>query len=418
MTKLYEEKIFLCKESACTGCAACAASCSKRCISLRPDNEGFQRPVVDYSKCTGCKNCSSVCPILIDDASQPIYSVESDKIVNNTITAKSRTEKVEQIAYAAWNLDEEIRKKSSSGGVFSVLAEVIINKGGVVVGAAFDNSFTVRHIIIEKISDIYRLRGSKYVQSEIEPAILCLIRDMLEKRRNVLFSGTPCEVAGLLFFLNKSYNNLYCCDLVCHGVPSPLLFKQYKKHLESNSGRLLDISFRDKINGWKKYSIYLKYENGRNKFISMKDDSYMIAFLRDYALRPSCYECRYKKLQRNGDITIADFWGVDKKYPEYDLDDKGTSLILVNSIKGKWLIDACKDKLFIGNADVDTAISGNPSLVRSSLRPSQRDTFYRDLKNLSFGKLVKRYKINISFYMAIKRYIKNYFSLKKQRKRK
>jgi coenzyme F420-reducing hydrogenase beta subunit len=413
MTKLYEEKIYLCKESACTGCAACAASCSKKCISLHPDIEGFQRPVVDYSKCTGCKKCSSVCPILIDDASQSIYSAESDKIVNNTITAKSGTEKVEQIIYAAWNLDEEIRKKSSSGGVFSALAEIIIKKGGAVVGAAFDESFTVRHIIIEKISDIYRLRGSKYVQSEIKPEILCLIRDMLESERNVLFSGTPCEAAGLLCFLNKSYSNLYCCDLVCHGVPSQILLNRYIKYTELKRGRLVSISFRDKTKGWKDNCVKHKMKNGKSVCISANTDLFMNTFLKNYALRPSCYECRYKNLKRNGDITIADFWGVNKKYPEYDLDDKGTSLILVNSINGQQLIDDCKVKLFIGNADIETAVLGNPSLERSCLRPSQRDTFYRDLKNLSFGNLVKRYKINISFYVAIKRYIKNIFSLKK-----
>lgn len=405
---IFSEKQLLCEESACTGCAACAASCSQKCIALIPDSEGFLRPVIDFSRCTGCKCCSRACPILIPKIPDAEIYCATEPCSGDSYTGNENEDLTYPVVYAAWHLDEDIRKSSSSGGVFTALAEHVLIQGGMVAGAAFDDSIVVRHIIIDKSSDIYLLRGSKYVQSEIEPALLCSIRDLLEQGCQILFSGTPCEVAGLLSFLHKSYDNLFCCDLICHGVPSPKLFDCYVKHIESKHERLVDFTFRDKTKGWKKYGIRQKMEGGKSRYVSASAHPYMTAFLRDYALRPSCYECRYKEISRVGDLTIADFWGVSEPYPKYDLEDKGTSLVLVNNEKGKVLLDQCKLKIFLGTADLNTAKLGNPGLIRACSRPIQRDSFYIDLNKLPFKEIIRKYQLHSSLFNRIIKKCKQY----------
>ncbi len=408
---IISENQLLCKESACTGCAACAASCSEKCIALIPDLEGFLRPVIDYLNCTGCKCCSRACPILTPKISNAKRRCNSEPCPSDSDTCNVYETITYPVVYAAWNLDYDIRKKSSSGGVFTALAENILSQGGVVVGAAFDNSFIVRHIIIDKGSELYRLRGSKYVQSEINPILLCQVNELLKKDIPVLFSGTPCEVAGLISFLGRSYDNLYCCDLICHGVPSSMLFDCYIKYIESKYGRLIDISFRDKSKGWEKSGVRQSLKNGTSRFVKAVSDPYMRAFLRDYALRPSCYDCKYKNTSRVGDLTIADFWGVKNKYPMYDSDAKGTSAVIVNNEKGKSWFNACNSKLYIGVADINTAIMGNPSLVKSCSYPPEREHFYQDLKVLSFSKIIQKYHLNSSWVkdnsLIIRQYIKS-----------
>ena len=224
---------------------------------------------------------------------------------------------------------------------------------------------------------------------------------MLEQGRKVLFSGTPCEVAGLRSFLRRPYENIFCCDLICHGVPSPMLFDRYVKNSMLKGDQVLGINFRDKTKGWYKCGVRQRLQNGRNKLFPANSDPYMTAFLRDYALRPSCYECQFKTTERLGDLTIADFWGVKEKYPEFDPDDKGTSLILVNNDKGEAWLNACLPSLFLGKADLNTAITGNPSLVRSSSRPKERDTFYSDLHSMSFSRVVRSYNLSSTYIERI-----------------
>jgi coenzyme F420-reducing hydrogenase beta subunit len=397
-TSSIKEKQMLCDESACTGCGACAAICSENCITLNPDFEGFLRPFIDFSNCTSCKRCSMTCPILhsVNFDLQRLSDPMPDEI--DTVTGHDSEIINYPVVYAAWNLDDNIRYKSSSGGVFTALAEHILAEEGVVAGAAFDKSLIVRHILIDKTSELNRLRGSKYVQSEINPSLYREIRYLLEKGRKVFFSGTPCEVAGIRRYLKDSYKNLYCCDLICHGVPSPLLFESYLKYSLLKGDRVVGISFRDKTKGWKNSQVCMHLENGKSKLIRVNADPYMSAFLKDYALRPSCYACKFKNTQRESDLTIADFWNVSKKYPNYDLDDKGTSLVLVHNQKGQAWLNACSSKLFIGHADINTAITGNQSLVQSSPCPSQRSTFYHDVNTMSFTKFIIKYHISISAF--------------------
>ena len=401
----------LCEKSACTGCAACAAACLQNCIRMVPDFEGFLHPTIDLSFCNECKRCIRTCPVLHNNLTDKENNSDSEAFFGDT-TADHVSEKVSYpVVFASWHLNDEIRKISSSGGVFTALAGHILSKGGIVVGAAFDEAFAVHHILIEKSSELYRLRGSKYVQSEVNPSFLRQIRYLLEHGRQILFSGTPCEVEGLRKYLNKSYENLYCCDLICHGVPSPLLFKSYIKEKELNGSRLVEVCFRDKSKGWKQFEVLHRLQNGKCEAISVFTDPYMRAFLRDYALRNSCYECRYKNTFRVGDITIADFWGVSKQYPQYDLEDKGTSLVLVNNEKGKALLNESSSELFIGIADLDTAISGNPCLVKQCYRPPQRESFYKDLKMMPYSKLLKKYKLIDSKYQSVYAFIKKHVKI-------
>lgn len=361
-------------QQACTGCGACAAACPQLCLEMNPDLEGFLYPHRNEGNCNHCGLCTDICgqvaPIRghVDHAQIP---------------------KV----FAGWHLDADIRGTSSSGGVFSALAEYLVARGGVIVGAAYDDNLVVRHRLVESTADLRYLRGSKYVQSDFSPALYRKIRDLLRGGRQVLVSGTPCQIAGLRGFLQGPYENLYCCDLACHGVPSPLFWAKYLTQLKRPGQTLMNVCFRDKTRGWKKFSIRHDFDPPPGNILPIHADTYMKAFLRNYSLRPACYNCPFACVPRVGDITLADFWGVAKQYPQYDTDDVGTSLILVNSPKGERWLASCSSNLYLGAADLDTAVSGNPVLVRPCQRPLERESFYPDLNTLPFPAFVQRYRL-------------------------
>lgn len=346
---------------------------------MQPDAEGFLIPVTDERICNDCGLCRKTCPVNL------LGTLAEAKVSHRQKTGPLSV-------FAAWHLDERIRLESSSGGVFTALADSILAQGGVVVGAAFDEQFVVRHILIESSAELHRLRGSKYVQSEIAQDLYRQIQDCLKQGRPVLFSGTPCQVAGLRGFLCKAYENLFCCDIICHGVPSPSLLESYVHSNLTADNELKRVSFRDKSKGWKKFCLRLFWHKG--DLCVPQRDQYLAAFLRNYALRPSCFECQFTTVTRSGDLTLADFWGVAKKYPEYDRDDKGTSLVLVNTEKGRAWLNCCQSSLFLGPADLDTAITGNPMLVRSCPRPPERETFYLDLKTMPFEAMIRKYRLH------------------------
>lgn len=361
---------------ACTGCAACAAVCHADAITMLPDAEGFTQPQTERAICTGCGLCRRVCPV---GGTAPS-------------SATAQASEPRQVL-AAWHQDSALRSQSSSGGVFTALAQEILSRGGAVVGAAFDEEMAVCHRLVQDPAELSRLRGSKYVQSHFAPALHRQIRDLLELGRPLLFTGTPCQVAGLRGYLMRPYDTLYCCDLVCHGTPSPLFWRRYLLHSQGKEKGIAGYSFRDKRTGWKQSQVRLDLTDGRSRLSATLADPYMVAFLGNYSLRHCCYHCQFTKTSRYGDLTLADFWGVTGRYPEYDRDDRGTSLLLANSEKGLALLDACGASLFLGAADLETAVAGNPMLVRPSHRPAQRDTFYRDLSALSFPALVRKYRL-------------------------
>lgn len=294
-----------------------------------------------------------------------------------------------QAAYAAINLNQEIRLKSSSGGIFSLLAEEIIKQGGVVFGGKFDESFNVVHSYVDNIDDLDVFRGSKYVESRTGDTY-SKVKLFLEEDRKVLFTGTPCQIAGLNSFLGKKYDNLYMQDLICHGAPMAKVWNkylEYRKDIDNN--RLLHVSFRDKANGWKDYEMKFNY-SAFTSAISHHDDLFMKLFLSNYSLRESCYACKFKGLDKISDITLADFWGI-RHICEEMYDNKGTSLVILNSLKGKELFDLINSKVEKREVDLNEAIKYNLSIIESALKPVNRTEFLDDLDKLKFDELANKY---------------------------
>ena len=354
----------------CSGCKACYNICPKNGIKMVTDEEGFWYPKVNEDICIQCGLCEKVCP--------EINVYNNDKSYDKPMVL------------AAWNKDKDKRIASSSGGIFLSIGEWIISQDGVVFGAGYDNNFQVIHKEVRSLEELDELKGSKYVQSDINDSYM-KTKANLGNNKKVLFVGTPCQIAGLYNYLQKDYNNLFTCDLVCHGVPSPEVFKRYIGWLEKIYGsRIKRIAFRHKKYGWKLYSVSFQFENDTEYSKILKEDPYLLGFLRDYYLRPSCYTCIYAKLPRISDITLGDFWGVANRYPELD-DDKGTSLLLINSNKGKCLLENCKDSIYIFHCDLEHAIRGNPCIVKPVNRPKLREKFFEDFGNKDFEYVMKKY---------------------------
>ena len=331
----------------CCGCGACAVSCPMLCITMEIDKHGFYYPLVNKSKCINCGLCKNVC----------IYKVAIPSCFPNEV-------------YAAKAKDVLVRNTSSSGGVFSLLAQYVILNGGIVFGAAFNEESEVCHIDVADIKNLDLLQRSKYVQS-ITWEIFKRVKSCAVSNRLTLFSGTPCQCIALKLYLQKEYSNLIIVDVACHGVPSPKIWKQWlaKVKKENNIGRKAEINFRYKKPTAKMYSFLLS--DGLNKVvIKRKDNSYMNAFYNNLFLRPSCYNC-IAKGKFNSDITLADYWGLQYHYPEFE-DNKGVSMVLLNSIKGKEIFSKIDvDKVATECAiavDVNTtlvkSVKGNPKCAK------------------------------------------------------
>ena len=365
----------------CCGCQACAQSCPKSCIVMPPDEEGFLYPVVDAATCVNCGLCERVCPVL-----------NSTEQIKDTVP----------VAYAAYNLDEKVRLESSSGGIFTLLAEDVLEKNGVVYGAAMVGS-VVKHIRVDNCEALYALRGSKYVQSDIGQTYLQAKKD-LEEDRTVLYTGTPCQIEGLKAFLQKEYDNLICMDMICHGVPSPMIWSKYVAFREKKAeSPMLRMSFRHKHYGWKTYAVAFEFSNATAYVCKHRYDPFMRAFLNDMCLRPSCYHCAFKKVNRVSDITVADFWGIAGLCEDMD-DDKGTSLVLVHSDKGEEIFSKINQQLQCRAVEFEKAIKGNPAMIHSAKQPENRELFMRESQSASFSAVVKKYTKNP---FNIKAWLKN-----------
>ena len=350
----------------CSGCHACYSVCPTKAIKMVEDEKGFKYPVVDQSKCVNCRLCEKVCPII------------NKKIVNN-----------EPKAYSCYNKNDDIRSKSSSGGIFTLLASKILEKNGVVFGASFTNEFMVEYIYVEKEEELYKLRGSKYLQSIIGDSYK-QVKKFLEEGRYVLFTGTPCQVEGLMAYLNKKYEKLFTQDIICHGVPSPKVWKRYLEYRKiEDAEEPLEINFRNKDNGWKNYNLKFRYKEHEYKN-NQSMDKYMQAFLKNVSLRESCYNCSFKKINRLSDITLADFWGIEKINPEM-FDDKGTSLVIVNNEKGKELFKEIQNEVVKEEVNLNEAIKYNPSMITSSKPDKNREEFFENLEKMDFNELVNKY---------------------------
>lgn len=368
----------------CTGCWGCANICPKSCITMKTNKEGFDYPIVNEDDCIKCKKCIDACPIL-----------HKSEVDNNPI------------AYACFNKDEEVRRESSSGGIFTLIATNIIEDNGVVFGARFNDLFEVEHNYIESVEDIKVFRGSKYVQSKMGYTFT-KVKKFLEDGRKVLFSGTPCQVGGLKSFLGKEYENLICIDIICHGVPSPLAWKKYKNEISSGK-KITDVSFRDKTYGWKDYSFRVDFEDGTRYFEKGAENKYIRGFIGDIYLRNSCYQCKFKTLHRQSDLTLADFWGIENINKDMD-DGKGTSFIIVNSEKGNHILQRTKGQIEVEKTDLEESIKYNMSAVRASYRNTRREYFFRNINRFKFNKLVEK-TLKGSIYSRLKN--KSYIYMKK-----
>ena len=353
----------------CCGCYACKNVCPRNAISMVEDEKEFKYPKINYNYCIKCGLCEKVCPIINE-------SKEDTDI---------------PLAYAAFNIDEQTRMNSSSGGLFSLIAEYILNNNGIVFGAIFDENFLVKHIKVEKIPEISKMMGSKYIQSNIGETYK-EARKYLNEGKLVLYTGTPCQIEGLKKYLMRDYDNLYTQDLICHGVPSKKVWKKYLDYRKNIDNDILEnISFRNKENrGWNEYELLFKYKNS-NKYINHIEDIYMKIFLSDIALRDSCFDCKFKKKHRISDITLADFWGINNILPEMN-DEKGTSLLIINSLKGKDILNNIKDKIKLEQVNFEEAIKQNPSMIKSPKENEKRESFFIDLENnVELPELVEKY---------------------------
>lgn len=390
------DKEIVITEKICTGCHACFSICPNRAIEMKPDERGFLQPVINYDRCVGCKLCQKACPL-------------------NTADMKSVGD---PIAYAAYSLNDENHRNSSSGGIFSLLASEILREGGIVYGAAFTEDFRVEHKRITK--DIRPLQTSKYVQSQIGDMFSCVEQD-IRNGKKVLFSGTPCQVGGVYSYLRQKKidtENLLTVDLICHGVPSPLL---WEKHLNSIScGRKpVFANFRDKRLSWGGFCLTCRFDNGTEYSMEAGQDAYMQGFFANMTLRESCYTCQFKSVSRMADITLADYWGVEKYTPEM-MDSNGTSAVMIHTLKGQQLFSKIKGQMRSEKVSLNSILAYNKPMVRSVVPHPRKEQFWKQAIKQEFNcyenlivQLLKPTlleKLNLGI-VAIKRSVKSFLGL-------
>lgn len=360
-------------KSKCCGCCACVDVCAHQAISLKTDIEGFWYPVVDETKCVDCGLCNKVCPELnITDLKKNDYPQPAHTI-------------------AAINKKMSARWDSTSGGAFSALADAMYEEGGYVSGAIYNEDFSVRNFISNNPEDLKKLRSSKYLQSKAE-GIYKEIRDLLRKGEKVLACGTPCQMAALRSFLRKDYENLIIVDFICRGVNSPKVYRKYLDSLERKfGGKVVYVKAKNKELGWRNLTRKVVFDNGKSYYGVHMQDDFRRGYHTNVYCRPSCYSCQYKGFPRMADITIADYWGIEKVDPNMD-NNIGTSMILLNSNKGIAYFEKVKDKLEWEETKFESILSGNIAL-RKPIEPAKidRKAFFEDLDRGTFEEVTAKY---------------------------
>lgn len=351
----------------CCGCAMCESICPKNAIKMTMIN-GFLYPEINHSLCIDCGICAKKC--------------EFNKEKKNEINCLN--------SYAVKHREEAVIDSSSSGGIFTALSDYILSNNGVIIGADFDKNMNVHHTIATTIPERNRMRGSKYIQSNLS-GIYNEIALYLKNETPVLFTGTPCQVAAIKsYFPNEQ--NLYLIDIICHGVPSPDVWKKYVDYIETKrKKKLVFCSFRDKkTSGWRQYSMKLMFDDDTIETQNNISGAFIELFRYDVCLRPSCTKCPYSSLNRVGDITIGDFWGIENVLPEID-NNKGISAVMVNTKKGETLFSQISDDICKYNVSCENIAKSQPNLLKPSLHSKKAEEFSKDFKNLPFEKVLKKY---------------------------
>ena len=367
----------------CTGCGACSNICPHGAIKMTEDKYGFLKPVVNTKLCINCNLCKTVCPV-----------------INSKICLEERLQ-----AYALIYKDDIIRLKSASGGAFYAFASKVIASGGAVYGVVWDENIKAFHSRAATLEELEQMHGSKYVQSNTKNTFKEVKVD-LENGINVLYTGTPCQIAGLKGFLRKDYENLFTIDLICNGVQSRLLFEKYKQNFmldKDDDEFITNINFRSKIEGWGKYCTEIK----TNKH-SYKIQNDLYPKVMDFSANYCCGECKFNKIPRAGDVTIGDFWGVENFNPNLN-DKKGLSIILVNSTKGKKILKQIEDICVLTSVPLEVAINGNPNITGRIKSKGKQEVFLSKIQNpnISYIRLMKKYT-KLPFYVIVYKILPNF----------
>lgn len=351
----------ICNKCNCTGCFACYNICPKNAIKMVEDNNGFIYPEIDKEKCVNCKLCEKICP-----------SINKVQFFE------------EQKCYAMYSKDEEIRSKSTSGGIATTFSINVINNGGIVYGAAYDKNCVVNHIRVTDINELKRLQGSKYVHSYINDTYK-KVREDLKKDKEVLFIGTPCQVAGLKKYLGKDYNKLILVDIICHGVPSQTYLKDEVNRI-NKSLNIDRVNFR---NG-NQYGFFIVNNNEITYGVDRTNSPYCDAFMKTLSLRENCYNCNYAGANRISDITIGDFWGLSNHSEFYDEKEKGVSTVIISTKKGQTFLEKCKDEFFMEEREYKESVDGNTQLRIPAKKNKNANQFKLDYIKYGFKKAYKR----------------------------
>ncbi len=377
MPELYNKE----NPSQCCGCSACFAQCPMKAIEMVRDGEGFLYPLVDKEKCIECNACVRVCPLKSGD--NPVKNEETKTFI------------------ALKNKEEETILSSSSGGAFSAISDYILNQGGVVYGVVFDEKLRAVHARADNKKERNKMRVSKYLQSDLMDTFR-RVKEDADNGIKVLFTGTPCQVEGLKKYLKRDYENLFLADVICHGTPSPLMFAEHIKNIEkTRRKKVVSYKCRSKVYGWHRHTEEAVFENGKSESGTVLLQEHKVLFYAGYTLRPSCYECQFTNLCRPSDLTLGDFWGIEKCMPDWD-DQKGTSMLLVNSTKGKKLLDKIQKDVVIRES---TAYGRQPQLENPAKKPDDRAEFWTMYRKHGYRFVAAKYGRN-NFKSGLKHTIK------------
>jgi len=389
------------KKEECCGCTACKNICPTDSITMKTDTKGFLYPMINKETCIECKMCVSVCPL----------KEENQELIDDSI---------ETSIYAVKHKSAQSKLKSSSGGIYTALTDIFLesNEGVSIYGVKFnkENNFKVYHSKGTSKEERNEFRGSKYVQSTLNETFK-EIKDDLLKEKNVFFTGTPCQVSGLNMYLKmveKKLNivnlkkNLLVTDIVCHGVPSPLIWKDYIQHIQKKKfSKLIDYTFRLKDKGWRGYNIKATFTDGESEINTKMIKSFIKIFNFNLGLRSSCYKCKFSNMNRKSDITIGDFWGIEKSLPLFD-DNKGVSLVILNTKKGKKIFEDSKKYIEFEKSNVEKCLQHN--LISSTKEPSNNKIFWNEYKKKGFYFISKKYS-DYSLKNKLKKFLKFFLKL-------